>query len=224
VIPNGDARPAADPSESSFVRLAEAYRREGLFGDAIRICREGLTRFPAALRGRILLGQILLEQGATPEAMVEFDRVERESSGNLEILALLRAARPPVSPQRQADVETLEKSGSLEGTPETGYAADREPNVLFLDFPEYAGSPGVSVTNAPVDPLASSTLAALYADQGDPVRAEAIRRQLDVGKAGGPPAEATPRAGETPGTPYLDRLIRLRDVVQRLRTEHSRSA
>jgi hypothetical protein len=224
VIPNGAARPAADPSESSFVRLAEAYRREGLLGDAIRICREGLSRFPASLRGRILLGQILLEQGATPEAMAEFDRVELESSGNLEILALLREARPPVSPHRQADVESLEKSGPLEGTPETEYAADREPNVLFLDFPEYAGSAGMHTTHAPVDPLASSTLAALYADQGDPVRAEAIRRQLEVGKAGGPPAKATPRTGETPGTPYLDRLIRLRDVVLRLRTEHSRSA
>ena len=71
MIPNGDARPAVDPSESSFVRLAEAYRREGLLEDAIRICREGLTRFPTTLRGRIFLGQILLEQGETPEATAE---------------------------------------------------------------------------------------------------------------------------------------------------------
>ena len=184
MIPNGDARPAVDPSESSFVRLAEAYRREGLLEDAIRICREGLTRFPTTLRGRILLGQILLEQGETPEATAEFDRVERESSGNPEILALLREARPPVAPQRADDVGSLETAGPLEGAPETGYAAAHEPGLLFLDFPEYAGSPGMHTTNAPVDPLASSTLAALYADQGDPVRAEAIRRQTRGGEAG----------------------------------------
>ena len=224
MIPNGDARPAVDPSESSFVRLAEAYRREGLLEDAIRICREGLTRFPTTLRGRILLGQILLEQGETPEATAEFDRVERESSGNPEILALLREARPPVAPQHADDVGSLETAGPLEGAPETGYAAAREPGLLFLDFPEYAGSPGMHTTNAPVDPLASSTLAALYADQGDPVRAEAIRRQLEAGRPSGPPTEATPRTGEAPGTRYLDRLVRLRNVVQRLRTEYSRSA
>ena len=224
MIPNGDARPAVDPSESSFVRLAEAYRREGLLEDAIRICREGLTRFPTTLRGRILLGQILLEQGETPEATAEFDRVERESSGNPEILALLREARPPVAPQRADDAGSLETAGPLEGAPETGYAAAPEPNVLFLDFPEYAESPGMHTTNAPVDPLASSTLAALYADQGDPVRAEAIRRQLEAGRPGGAPTGATPRTGEAPGTRYLDRLLRLRDVVQRLRTEYSRSA
>jgi hypothetical protein len=224
VIPNGGVRPAAEPSESSFVRLAEAYRREGLLGDAIRICREGLTRFPTSLRGRILLGQILLEQGETPEATAEFDRVERESSENPEILALLREARPPVAPKRPADVESAETSGLLESMSDTGHAAAREPDVLFLDFPEYAGSPGVRTTNAPVDPLASSTLAALYADQGDPVRAEAIRRQVEAGRPGGSPAEATPPTGETPGTRYLDRLVRLRDVVQRSRSGHSRSA
>jgi hypothetical protein len=224
VIPNGDARPMADPSESSFVRLADAYRREGLLGDAIRICREGLTRFPASLRGRILLGQLLLETGETPEAMAEFDRVERESSGNPEILALLREARPSVAPQRPEDVELVETSGLLEGMSETGHAAAREPDVLFLDFPEYAGSPGMRTTDAPLDPLASSTLAALYADQGDPVRAEAIRRQLETGRPGGPAAEATPRAIEVPGTRYVDRLVRLRDVVQRLRSGHSRPA
>jgi len=224
VNPNGDVRPAADPNESSFVRLAEAYRREGLLSDAIRICREGLTRFPASLRGRILLGQILLEQGATPEATAEFDRVERESSGNPEILALLREARPPVAPPRPDDGGSLETPGPLEGTPESGEAAAHEPDVLFLDFPEYAGSPGMQAPSAPVDPLASSTLAALYADQGDPVRAEAIRRQLEAGRPGGAPTEATPRTGEAPGTRYLDRLVRLRNVVQRSRSGPSRPA
>ena len=224
MTPNGDARAAADPSESSFIRLAEAYRREGLLADAIRICREGLTRCPTSLRGRILLGQSLLEQGAIPLAMAEFDRVEREASGNPEILALLREARRSVSPQPTDAIESAEASEPWIGLPETDRDPASEPGVLFLDFSEPPDAGGQPAMNAPVDPLASSTLAALYADQGDPARAEAIRRQLEVGGASGPAADTTRRVAGAPGARYLDKLVRLRDVVQRFRSEHSRSA
>ncbi len=136
MTPNGDARAAADPSESSFIRLAEAYRREGLLADAIRICREGLTRCPTSLRGRILLGQTLLEQGAIPLAMAEFDRVEREASRNPEILALLGEARRSVSPPPTDAVESAETSEPWVGLPETDRDPASEPGVLFLDFSE----------------------------------------------------------------------------------------
>lgn len=224
MTPNGDARAAADPSESSFIRLAEAYRREGLLADAIRICREGLTRCPTSLRGRILLGQSLLEQGATPSAMAEFDRVEREASGNPEILALLREARRSVSPPSTHAMESAEASEPWIGRPEADHDLASEPGVLFLDFSEHPDTGGQPSMNAPVNPLASSTLAALYADQGDPARAEAIRRQLEVGGASRPAADTALRAGGPAGTQYLDKLVRLREVVQRLQSEHPRSA
>jgi hypothetical protein len=98
-----------------------------------------------------------------------------------------------------------------------------EPGVLFLDFPEPPDTGGQPAMNARVDPLASSTLAALYADQGDPARAEAIWRQLEVEGASGQPSDRTPRVAGVPGTRYLDQLVRLRDAVQRLRSEHSHS-
>lgn len=224
VTPIGDARAAADPSESSFIRLAEAYRREGLLADAIRICREGLTRCPTSLRGRILLGESLLEQGATPAAMAEFDRVEREASGNPEILALLREARRSVSPQPTDAIESAETSDPWTGTPQTDHDLASEPGVLLLDFSEHPDASGQPPMNAPVEPLASSTLAALYEDQGDPARAEAIRRQLELGGVSRPAADTTLRAAGVPGTRYVDKLARLRDVVQRLRSEPSRSA
>jgi len=223
VAPNGDARAAADPSESSFIRLAEAYRREGLLTDAIRICREGLTRCPTSLRGRILLGQSLLEQGATPSAVAEFDRVEREASGDPEILALLREARRPVSPPPTDATESSEASGPWVGAPETDCDSASEPGVLFLDFSEPPDAGGQPAMNDWGDPLASSTLAGLYADQGDPARAEAIWRQLEVGGASGPASDRTPRVAGVPGTRYLDKLVRLRDAVQRLRSEQSHS-
>ena len=222
MTPKGDARAAADPSESSFIRLAEAYRREGLLADAIRICQEGLTRCPTSLRGRILLGQSLLEQGAIPSAMAEFDRVEREASGNPEILTLLREARRSVSSPSTYAMESADASEPWIGMPEADGAPASEPGVLFLDFSEPPDAGGQTAMNAPVDPLASSTLAALYADQGDPARAEAIWRQLEVGGATGPAADTTRRVAGAPGARYLDKLVRLRDVVQRLRSEHSR--
>ena len=215
----------SDPSESSFVRLAEAHRREGLVEDAIRICREGLTRFPTSLRGRILLGQILLDQGATGEGHGELDRVERESSGNPEILALLREVRVAVAPQRADDVGSLETAGpASRARPKPGTPRPTSRVSSSWIFPSTPDPPGCTRRMPRSTRWRVSTLAALYADQGDPVRAEAIRRRLEAGRPGGAPTEATPRTGEAPGTRYLDRLLRLRDVVQRLRTEYTRSA
>ena len=156
--------------------------------------------------------------------MVEFDRVEREASRNPEILALLGEARRSVSPPPIDAIESAETSEPWVGLPETDRDPASEPGVLFLDFSEPPGAGGQPAMNTPVDPLASSTLAALYADQGDPARAEAIRRQLAAGGAAGPAADTPRRVAGAPGARYLDKLVRLRDVVQRFRSEHSRSA
>jgi hypothetical protein len=121
-------------------------------------------------------------------------------------------------------MESAEATGPWVGAPETDRDPASEPGVFFLDFPEPPEAGGQRAMKPPIDPLASSTLAALYADQGDPVRAEAIRRQLEVGETSGPAAEPTPRVAGARGTRYVDKLVRLRDVVQRLRSEYPRSA
>jgi hypothetical protein len=154
--------------------------------------------------------------------MAEFDRLEREASGNPEILALLHEARRSVSAQPTDAIESAEASEPWVGAPEADRDPPSEPGVLYLDFSEPPDAGGQPAMNAPGDPLASSTLAALYADQGDPARAEAIWRQLEVGGATGPAADTTRRGAGAPGARYLDKLARLRDVVQRLRSEHSR--
>jgi predicted Zn-dependent protease len=61
------------------------------------------------------------------------------------------------------------------------------------------------------DPLASPTLAALYAAQGHRTAAEAIYRQLGVASAS--TAETTPAQG------ILERLMALREGARRLRAE-----
>ena len=87
MTPADEIRFAPEPREASFVRLAEAYRKEGLLRDAVRICRDGLARFPASWPGRIVLGRILLEQGAIEEAYDELERFGAKREASPRILA-----------------------------------------------------------------------------------------------------------------------------------------
>ena len=201
------ANPLPDMSEPSFVRLAEAHRREGLVEDAIRICREGLAKLPGCLRGRIVLGQCLLDQGAIGEAIVELGRVERESGGDPETLALLCEVRL-AGPQRRP--VGADAGAALERPVETP--------VLILDEPGAPESGDAAVESAEVAPLVSSTLAGLYANQGDREMAETILSQITPEES--PPAEEAPRPAEQGPAAYLAELARLRHVAERLRKTH----
>ena len=176
MIPADDIRSVPEPREASFVRLAEAYRKEGLLRDAVRICRDGLARFPASWPGRIVLGRILLEQGAVEEAYDELERVRREARGKPEILAALE------------DV------------------LQRAP-VVASERVEPVAEPSSH------DPLASPTLARLYASQGDPATAEALLRQL--GRGDRPAGARQESAGDRSRQRYLESLAAFRSVVQR---------
>jgi tetratricopeptide (TPR) repeat protein len=203
--------PPTDLSEASFIRLADAHRNEGLIEDAIRICREGLARFPSSLRARILLGQSLLDQGAIGEAIVELGRVEREARDNPEILALLCDVRTAGPQWTRRAAETRDAGASR--VPEPAGGTMTEPPVLFLDAFGQPADAGPGPDASGVDPLASPTLAGLYADQGDTDAADAIRRQI-APEAPPPSAKPVP-AQEPPG--YLEELRRLREVAARLR-------
>ena len=194
MIPADEIRPVPEPREASFVRLAEAYRKEGLLEDAVRICRDGLARFPASWSGRLVLGKILLERGAVEEAYEELEHVRREARGRPEILAALEGV--------------LTKSTALGG--ET--AVPVEPNAVLLWPPDETEKAGDSSSR---DPLASATLAKLYASQGDPVKAEAILRQLGNGKE--PAGVRQGSAGDRARRRYLQSLSAFRAVVQRAR-------
>jgi hypothetical protein len=135
-----------DPGETSFFELADAYRVEGLLPDALRLCRDGLARYPASLRGRLILAKSLLASGEVSQAASE--------------LAWARASAPE-------HPEVLELGRELESRwIRESFSASGEPT-----------DPGASEV---ADPLASPTLAGLYASQGDDLRAAAIRKELRV--------------------------------------------
>lgn len=72
-----------DPASIAFAQLAEEYRRAGQTDEAVRICREGLTRHPGYLSARVTLGRALLDLGELAEARGEFEFVVAEAPENL---------------------------------------------------------------------------------------------------------------------------------------------
>jgi len=207
-----------DPGEASFLLLAQAYREEGLLDDAIRICRDGLAKCPTSLRGRLLLGQSLLEEGALGEALVELGRVEREGQGDEEILTLLRAVRMPSFRTASGAGRSKNEQGPPRGEAVSDPSRPSEPAVLYLD----QGDQGIQGDEEPVTPrgasLASPTLMDLFTRQGDQATADAIRRQIAQDVAPAVPGGVTGAAveGVTP-PPYLDKLQKFQKGLERLR-------
>ncbi len=151
-----------------FVHLADAYRKEGLLEDAIRICRDGLIAHPSCASGRLILAKALFAWGDLDAARRECEQILAQEPGHAEASQFLAA----ISTGQES---TIQRSAWRD------------------------------------DPLASPTLAALYAAQGHRTAAEAIYRQL--GLASAPPAETTPAQG------VLEKLMALREGARRLRAE-----
>jgi tetratricopeptide (TPR) repeat protein len=72
-----------DPGSIAFAQLAEEYRRDGRFREAIDVCRSGLARHPGYLSARVTLGRALLEVGDVESAQRELSDVLRVAPDNL---------------------------------------------------------------------------------------------------------------------------------------------
>ena len=164
-----ERRPNLDPP--MFVHLADAYWKEGLLEDAIRICRDGLDTYPSCVSGRLILVKALVERGAFDLARGECEQILTREPDQPETVQLLAA----ISARQEPAGQRCEWKG---------------------------------------DPLASPTLAALYAAQGHTTAAEAIYRQLGLA-----PESA---AEKTLDQAIVDRLVALREGARRLRAEAPR--
>ena len=67
----------------AFAQLAEAYRHAGSFGEAVDICRVGLSVHPGYLSARVTLGRALLELDRLDEAETELRLVLESAPENL---------------------------------------------------------------------------------------------------------------------------------------------
>ncbi len=69
------ARVEKDPDSKLFLPLAEEYRKEGMFDEAVDVLKKGLERHPSYVTARVALGKTYLEQGKEDEALGEFEEV-----------------------------------------------------------------------------------------------------------------------------------------------------
>ena len=69
-----EERLARDPGSLAFAPLADAHRKAGRPGEAIRLCRVGLERFPDYATARLILAKALAD-GGDPEAALAEVRV-----------------------------------------------------------------------------------------------------------------------------------------------------
>ena len=110
---------AAGLKSSVFVQLAEAYRSQGRYEEAIATCQKGLEKMPDSVRGRLLLGRCYLEKSMIPQAKEELEKVAREIEECFSVYKLLSLVYLHEKNPEKA-LEVLKKSLSLpptEGSP-----------------------------------------------------------------------------------------------------------
>lgn len=64
-----------NPDSLVFSRIADGYRKRGDLGEAVNVCKEGISRHPDYVTGHIVLGRCYAEQESLKEAVEEFTRV-----------------------------------------------------------------------------------------------------------------------------------------------------
>lgn len=164
-----EARLAADPHSPVFAQLADAYRKQGSFEKAIQICQRGMDQHPNYASAHMVLGRTHKDKGDLPAAREAFERVIHLDPENVlayrflgelaearhassEALASYRSALilRPFDKTVRAAIERLQPQAeeTLKPAPPEVAKAPPEPSP-----PETA-------------PLATETLAGLYASQG----------------------------------------------------------
>jgi tetratricopeptide (TPR) repeat protein len=139
-----EERLAKDPGSLAFAPLADAYRKAGRSRDAIRLCREGLGRFPEYATARLILAKALLDEGDLEAALAE-------------VQAMLD--RNPTDAQAHRLAGDLERRrGRLEA------AASHLRQAVALDPSDRESRVLLEVLEGSAKPASASTLDRLLAD------------------------------------------------------------
>lgn len=100
-IRRAEERLARDPGSLAFAQLADLYRKAGRADDAVRLCREGLARYPQYATARLILAKSLAAQGALDAAVLEVEA--------------LVAATPNEAGVRRLAADLARQRGDVEG-------------------------------------------------------------------------------------------------------------
>jgi tetratricopeptide (TPR) repeat protein len=155
-----EERLARAPDSLAFARLADAYRKAGRTPEAIRLCRNGLERFPGYVTGRLILAKALLDSGDPESALAEVRAIlERE---------------PTEAPAHRLAAELLRRAGQLDLALSHLRQAvavdpsDRESRVLIEVLEGSGRSPGGSSLERLLDgeTFATMSFAVVCLEQG----------------------------------------------------------
>ena len=140
------------PDSRLFLPLADALRRAGELERAVKLCREGLERFPDFASARVLLGECLAEIGDLEKAEQTLEKLVAEDSENLRVLKRLAGLAEQKGDKDRAralydQLRTLEAAGAESDTP----PAQPEDEIGLLE-PE--GEPPAGEEAARSEPFA----------------------------------------------------------------------
>jgi tetratricopeptide (TPR) repeat protein len=141
-----------DPASIAFAQLAEEYRRGGDYQQAIRICREGLTRHPGYLSAQVTLGRALIELKQFDEARRELEAVLSVAPDNLAAIRALAEIH-----QHLGETEIAAPPAVLESDP-------RDEATQGVESPHHRGLIPSSEVD-PALPVLEEWLAAIVADR-----------------------------------------------------------
>jgi hypothetical protein len=175
----------AEPSEAtSWVREAEAERRAGRPEQARRLAEAALVEEPFELEGRTVLALACLDLGDAEAARRALEPVVQGwALPRPEPIALgpaleegFRVQADPLADLAENELETA--FATAEAEPVDVWTTDRVAEAALRDV-ERGEPEGVGVDD-PDSPFATETVASLLERQGEPERAQAIRRVLEA--------------------------------------------
>ena len=167
-----EERLAKDPAGLAFAPLADAYRKVGRAREAIRLCQQGLVRFPQYTTARLILARAYLDEGNGEEALGELVRILEASPKDTQAHRLAADIHRKAGRWNEAR-EHLERVVKLE-------PSDREAR-LTLEALQAGGRAGEGSPLGRVledDTFATMSFGALCLEQGLPDEAAQIFLRL----------------------------------------------
>lgn len=200
-------RVQSDPASIAFAQLAEEYRRAGQTDEAVRVCREGLTRHPGYLSARVTLGRALLDLGQLDNARDELEFVVAEAPENLAAVrglaeifhregqtadALTYYQRALALARHDPEIEEIVQQLSRQ----VGAAAAPTGGLSFEEAHQELLSAAERLPQAPAPPMSAAAGHDRNADHGSTAPFDFDRLVAALGSPAAPPQVEAAVAGE----------------------------